>query len=34
MAKGKRPYDGQTLREQLEQAEILVQDTGAKPMTA
>jgi IS5 family transposase len=34
MAKGKRPYDGHTLRKQLEQAAILVQDTGAKPMTA
>ena len=28
------PYDGHTLREQLEQAAILMQDTGVKPMTA
>jgi transposase, IS5 family len=28
------PYDGHTLREQLEQATILMQDTGHKPVTA
>lgn len=28
------PYDGHTLREQLEQAAILMQDTGVKPTTA
>lgn len=28
------PYDGHTLREQLEQAGILMQDTGIKPSTA
>lgn len=28
------PYDGHTLAEQLEQAAILVQDTGGKPTTA
>lgn len=28
------PYDGHTLREQLEQAGILMQDTGVKPTTA
>lgn len=28
------PYDGHTLREQLEQAGILMQDTGMKPTTA
>ena len=28
------PYDGHTLREQLEQATILMQDTGHKPTTA
>ncbi|WP_341647269.1 IS5 family transposase [Thauera sp. SDU_THAU2] len=28
------PYDGHTLREQLEQASILMQDSGAKPTTA
>ena len=28
------PYDGHTLREQLEQATILMQDTGMKPVTA
>jgi IS5 family transposase len=28
------PYDGHTLREQLKQAAILMQDTGAKPTTA
>ena len=28
------PYDGHTLREQLEQATILMQDTGVKPTTA
>jgi transposase, IS5 family len=28
------PYDGHTLAEQMEQAAILMQDTGAKPMTA
>ncbi len=28
------PYDGHTLREQLEQAGILMQDTGIKPTTA
>lgn len=29
-----KPYDGHTLREQLEQASILMQDTGIKPSTA
>ena len=29
-----KPYDGHTLREQLEQATILMQDTGMKPATA
>ena len=29
-----KPYDGHTLREQLEQASILMQDTGMKPTTA
>ena len=29
-----KPYDGHTLREQLEQASILMQDTGVKPSTA
>jgi IS5 family transposase len=28
------PYDGHTLREQLEQTTILMQDTGCKPTTA
>jgi IS5 family transposase len=28
------PYDGHTLREQLEQAAVLMQDTGEKPTTA
>ena len=28
------PYDGHTLREQLEQAAILMQDTGIRPTTA
>lgn len=28
-----KPYDGHTLREQLEQASILMQDTGQKPQT-
>ena len=28
------PFDGHTLREQLEQAAILMQDTGMKPTTA
>jgi len=28
------PYDGHTLNEQLEQASILMQDTGVKPTTA
>ena len=28
------PYDGHTLRVQLEQAAILMQDTGVKPTTA
>jgi transposase, IS5 family len=28
------PYDGHTLREQLEQASILMRDTGMKPTTA
>ena len=28
------PYDGHTLREQLEQAAILMQDTGMRPTTA
>ena len=28
------PYDGHTLREQLEQTAILMQDTGCKPATA
>ena len=28
------PYDGHTLRSQLEQATILMQDTGHKPVTA
>jgi IS5 family transposase len=28
------PYDGNTLRAQLEQAAILMQDTGVKPLTA
>jgi IS5 family transposase len=29
-----KPYDGHTLNEQLEQAEILMQDTGQRPQTA
>jgi IS5 family transposase len=29
-----KPYDGHTLREQLEQASILMQETGQKPQTA
>jgi IS5 family transposase len=28
------PFDGHTLREQLEQAAILMQDTGVRPTTA
>ncbi|MBN4836542.1 IS5/IS1182 family transposase, partial [Enterobacter hormaechei] len=28
------PYDGHTLAEQIEQATILMQDTGVKPETA
>ena len=29
-----KPYDGHTLREQLEQASILMQETGQEPLTA
>ena len=29
-----KSYDGHTLREQLEQASILIQDAGVKPSTA